>query len=208
MNRAANICLLFEATKGINGMLTVSELRSYASQIGHKGEEEAAVLSHRTPGGHGRGVKVKVRKVRTPFSVQNVSIHSTNPIIQNKTLTVKGEARGTKIYLLVVTFYNVDYSRERDGSHPLFVRPKLGEPFFMSPLSEGQNPVQVRCTCPWFRFAFAHWDKQSKALSGPAFAAYIRKTTTRPEVNPSHLPGICKHLISLFDKLHYDKVLY
>ena len=136
-----------------------------------------------------------------------VSILSTNATLQNKTLTIKAEARGTKLYPMVITFYNVDFSLDKDGSHPLHVRPKLGEPFFMSPVSEGVNPVQIRCACPRFRFAFAHWDKQAKALLGPAFPTYIRKTQTRPEINPQHIPGVCKHILAFFDRLNRDKIL-
>ncbi len=138
-----------------------------------------------------------------------VSIVSLIPVLHTKTLTVKAEARGTKVYPLVVTFYNVDYSLERDPEHPLVVRPRIGEPFFMRPASEVENPVQVRCQCPFFRFVWAEWDKKNKALSGPVFPAYIRKTSraARPEVNPTHVPGVCKHLIGIFNKLRAEKIL-
>jgi hypothetical protein len=136
-----------------------------------------------------------------------VSILSSNPLLQNKTLTIKAEARGMKVYPMVLVFYNVDYSLERDAAHPLSVRPRLGEPFFMAPVSEGTNPVQVRCQCPFFRFAWAHWNHESKALSGAPLPTYIRKTTTRPEVNASHTPGVCKHIIGFFTRLHSDRIL-
>lgn len=136
-----------------------------------------------------------------------VSILSTNPTLQNKTLTINAEARGEKIYQLVLVFYNVQYSLERDGLHPLTVRSRLGDIFYMQPVSESINPIQVRCNCPYYRFAWAHWNRQEKALSGPAFPTYIRKTATRPEVNSSHLPGVCKHLLSLFERLRKDKIL-
>ena len=178
MSRASHILSLFEVVKKGKPMLTISELRNFASQIDKKQGEP-----------------------------RPVSIISTNPILANKTLTIKAEARGTKVYTLVMVFYNVDYDLTGDAEHPLRVRPKFGEPFFMKPASESINPVQVRCSCPFFRFAWSYWDKQEKALSGPAFAAYIRKTTTRPEVNSQHLPGICKHLIGLAARLGKDKIL-
>ena len=177
MSRSLHILSLFEVIKG-KSMLTVGQLRNYASQIDKKQGEP-----------------------------RPVSVLGTNPILQNKTLTIRAEARGTKIYPLVVTFYNVDYSLEKDSNHPLVVRPKFGEPFFMQSASEGSNPVQVRCACPFFKFAWAHWDKQEKALSGAPFPTYVRKTKTRPEINPGHLPGVCKHLIGLFDRLRRDKIL-
>lgn len=136
-----------------------------------------------------------------------VSVLSSNPILQNKTLTIKAEARGTKVYPMVLVFYNVDYSLEKDGSHSLSVRPRLGEPFFMAPISEGVNPIQVRCGCPFFKFAWAHWNHASKALSGAPLPTYTRKTTTRPEVNVLHAPGVCKHIIGFFNRLHSDRIL-
>lgn len=138
-----------------------------------------------------------------------VSILSKVPVLFTKIFTIKAEARGTKIYPLVMTFYNVDYSLERDKQHPFLVRPRVGEPFFMQPLSETQNPVQLRCQCPFFRFAWAEGDKESKALSGPTFPAYIQKTARapRPSVNPQQLPGICKHLVGLITKLESDRLL-
>lgn len=136
-----------------------------------------------------------------------VSILSTNPILHNKTLTIKAQAQGTKLYPMVLTLYNVDYSIEKDGLHPLLVRPRFGESFYMSPASESENPVQVRCQCPFFRFAWAQWNLQEKALTGPAFTQYVRKTQTRAEVNPNHIPGVCKHLLGFFDRLNRDRIL-
>lgn len=135
-----------------------------------------------------------------------VNVLRTTPLMGNKTLTVKAEAMGTKLYPLTATFYNVDYSWEKDGEHPLTVRPELGKTGYMKPI-DNTNPVQLRCQCPDFRHTYAHWDKQERALSGPSFPAYQRKTTWMPERNPQHKPGVCKHLIGLFERLRRDKVL-
>ena len=136
-----------------------------------------------------------------------VSIFSTNSIIKNKTITIKGEARGTKSYPITIVFFNADYSLEPDSTHPLTVRTKMGEKAYMTPLSETTNPVQVRCGCPSYAMRFAHWNKENKALTGAPFPTYIRKTVTRPEINSSHSPGICKHIIAFLDKLRGDKIL-
>ena len=148
MNRSHHIYSLIEkGWKGVQTvMLTISQLRQYASQLGRKSGE-----------------------------LRPVSILSTNPIIQNKTLTIKAEARGTKVYPVTLVFFNVDYSLTPDPTHPLFVHTKIGEKAYMSPLSETDNPTQVRCPCKNFEFAFSHWNKQQKALSGPAFPTYTRK---------------------------------
>ena len=136
-----------------------------------------------------------------------VSILKTTPLVGNKTLSVKGEARGEKGYPVTATFYNVDYSMEKDEAHPLTVRAEKGHQAYMEQIVESQHPVQVRCQCPDYRHTYAHWNKQQKALSGRAFPSYERKTTWMPERNPKHQPGICKHLIGLFERLRRDKII-
>ena len=138
---------------------------------------------------------------------REVNIIRTTPLMGNKTLTVKAEALGKKLYPLTITFYNVDYSWEKDGEHPLMVRPELGKTAYMSPVSESGNPVQLRCQCPDFRHTYAHWDRKEKALSGSPFPFYQRKTENRPERNPQHRPGVCKHLVGLFERLRRDRIL-
>lgn len=142
-------------------------------------------------------------------SPRPVAIISKVPVLHTKTLTIKAESQGTKIYPLVMIFYNVDFSLEKDKSHPLLVRPLLGDSFFMQILSKSNNPVQLRCQCPFFRFAWSEENKATKALSGPVFSAYIQKTSRapRPSVNPQHLPGVCKHLVGLINKLESTGML-
>jgi hypothetical protein len=55
----------------------------------------------------------------------------------------------------------------------------------------------VRCSCPDFYFTWSYWNFKNKALFGNLPKKYVRKTTTRPERNPKHVPGICKHIFQL-----------
>lgn len=64
-----------------------------------------------------------------------------------------------------------------------------------------KDDVQIRCTCPSFRFSYAYQDKQQKALFGRNFPPYHRKTKNRPPRNPRNLPGICKHIIVAMENL-------
>ena len=48
-----------------------------------------------------------------------VAIKKVTPLAGNKTLTVSAEARGSSLYPMTITFYNVDYSTEKDSDHPL-----------------------------------------------------------------------------------------
>lgn len=57
-----------------------------------------------------------------------------------------------------------------------------------------RQPVKVRCSCRDFYFRFAVWNHKAGVLFGRIPPKYKRKTTTRPEVNPQHIPGICKHI--------------
>lgn len=136
-----------------------------------------------------------------------VAIKKVTPLAGNKTLTVTGEARGTKLYPVSITFYNVDFATARDKAHPLTAEVGEGETFFMEQVSEDEHPVQIRCQCPDFYFTWAHYDRKNKALSGPDFPKYQRKTSHYPERNEKHVPGLCKHLVGLLERLEKDRIL-
>lgn len=68
-----------------------------------------------------------------------------------------------------------------------------------------KNKVTVRCGCDDYYYKYWFWNKKAKAHEGSSFAPYTRKTPPppegRPEVNPSHTPGLCKHLIFTMNEL-------
>jgi hypothetical protein len=137
-----------------------------------------------------------------------IAIIRTTPLIGNKSFTVKAEARGTKLYSVTITFYNVDYSLERDPEHPLTVIAEVGHRAYMEPITMGGHPAQIRCSCEDFKFSYATWNRKEKSLSGRAFPSYERKTDTRPERNVQQIPGMCKHVLSLIDRLRKDRILF
>ena len=55
----------------------------------------------------------------------------------------------------------------------------------------------TKCSCPDFKFRWEYADKKVKALFGNLSKKYIRKTKTRPPVNPEQIPGMCKHVWQL-----------
>lgn len=67
--------------------------------------------------------------------------------------------------------------------------------------------VRVRCSCPDFFFCYAFYNKMHKALAGGVLRNYTRKTTTRPERNSIHTPGVCKHLIRQFITMRNSKLV-
>jgi len=153
-------------------------------------------------------LKSKTKKLREHMNEPRpVKILKVTPLVGNQTVSIKAEAHGTKSYPMTVTFYGVEFQREKDPKHPLAVTPEVNERFYMEQASERDHPVQVRCQCPDFRFTWAWWDKNEKALSGRNFAKYTRKTKHMPERNPKHVPGLCKHLVGLTERLRKDRLL-
>lgn len=69
-----------------------------------------------------------------------------------------------------------------------------------------KTDVKVRCSCMDFRFRFSDVNADKDGLYGKRFPPYIRKTDTRPPVNPSSAPGLCKHLYKFFDVLEKEEV--
>ena len=78
----------------------------------------------------------------------------------------------------------------------------------MSPSAVGDfHPVSVNCDCQEFRFSWAEYNKKQKALIGGKVKPYTRKTTTRPDRNPLHTPGVCKHIFALLKALESEGLL-
>lgn len=135
---------------------------------------------------------------------RRVGILSTNPIFKNKSLIIKAQASGTKLYQLTLILHGLDYSDDRTpGSIPVH---HVGDVKYMKPFSSSGR-VQCRCSCDDFYYTYWYYDKQNKALVGPAMKPYIRKTTNRPERNPAHVPGMCKHLRTLVKKLSKEGII-
>lgn len=75
-----------------------------------------------------------------------------------------------------------------------------GKEFTMDPLKLNTTNVGVYCDCEDYMMRFAAFNIQNKCHLGPPPPPYTRKTTTRPEANPSHVPGMCKHLLKVVDE--------
>lgn len=113
---------------------------------------------------------------------------------------VKSVKKRNEGYTVWLQFYNVVY-----GDHPLsstsikLIDKDTGEPLYFERLSltnvGKKNYIRVRCACQDFRFRFAWEDRANQALYGGVPKSYQRVPgSTRPPVNPEHLPGICKHI--------------
>ena len=144
-----------------------------------------------------------------PNEAGKINIIDMNPLLSNKTLTIRGQARGSngENYNLNLIFYGVEYSLTQTSTHVLNVRTRTDQIFYAKQLREDKHHVQIRCNCKDHYFMWHWWNKQNKILLGKLPPKYIRKTTTYPERNPQKIPGVCKHLIALFNRLKKDKIL-
>lgn len=140
-------------------------------------------------------------------TARTVKIVSVTPIQRTKSLIVKAEAYGSSLYAVTLVLYDLAYQPTADKEHPIRTVDKLGNEAYIQQLKFSNARVQVRCTCMDFRMTWAYYNKENKALSGPAFPKYVRKTTTRPERNPEHTPGLCKHVKTLVERLIQDRII-
>jgi hypothetical protein len=99
-----------------------------------------------------------------------------------------------------VTYDCVTHNKDSKGHYNtaiIFYKVEEGE---LPTLDE--NPVRVSCSCKAYYFYFSYWNKVAGVHARRPLRAYVRKTETRPEVNPEHLPGACKHILALANYLN------
>lgn len=82
-----------------------------------------------------------------------------------------------------------------------------GKKYYVRPIDLHNHNVKVRCNCLDFYHRFAHYNHGDRSIVGRAPVPYQRKTTTRPEVNPDHVPGMCKHLIKVVQTLQTQGII-
>ena len=131
-------------------------------------------------------------------AVQNIQYI---PYIGTKMLHVKSStSSNSHQYQQVIQFNNVVFEGEDTGENATFTATD-GTETHVQPLDLNQLNVRVRCNCLDFYHRFANWNAQDKSLVGRSPNLYIRKTSTRPPVNPLRLPGMCKHLLRVVQEL-------
>jgi len=103
-------------------------------------------------------------------------------------------------YTLSMVLQNIKFADTRTANCPIKIS-SSGKSIYCSQISMNTGTAQVRCTCQDFYFTWSHWNNKNKVLTGPSMPKYNRKTTNWPERNSAHVPGMCKHLIELTQKL-------
>lgn len=122
------------------------------------------------------------------------------PYIGMKMLHVKSLAASNgNQYQQALQFMRVNFESEDTDTNATF-QASDGEDYHIQPLNLSGHNVKVRCNCLDFHYRFANYNAQDKSLVGKPPPLYQKKTN-RPPVNPSQVPGMCKHLLKLVEML-------
>lgn len=103
-------------------------------------------------------------------------------------------------YQQAIQFLRVKFDPSKNDTNVEFTASD-GKTYYIQPINLTNHDVKVRCNCLDFYHRFAHYNHNDRSIVGRAPIPYRRKTTTRPEVNPDHVPGMCKHLIKVVETL-------
>jgi hypothetical protein len=127
------------------------------------------------------------------------------PAVGNGVLIVKADTRtNDKRYETTIQFENVVYVKpDRPYAVPLVVG---NDEFHIMPIRTMKQHVKVHCTCMDFYWRFAMYNDKDDSLLGKPPAPYVKKTDREPQ-NPKQVPGVCKHITALADKLRLERVL-
>lgn len=123
-------------------------------------------------------------------------------IPQKGKLLAKGTVRGSqnKDYEIIVQFDKVKYNPPESEDKVTFVANE--QTFVISPIALQTTNCKVRCTCLDFRFRFAIHNAGDGSLYGPKPPVYHPKPgSNRGPANPTHTPGVCKHIMTFVDEL-------
>lgn len=80
------------------------------------------------------------------------------------------------------------------------------KPFYVRPVNEENTDIMVSCNCQDYLMRFANINAENNCHIGELPPPYT-KTTNRPPVNPSRVPGMCKHIIKVVDYLNATGLL-
>jgi len=138
-------------------------------------------------------------------ATQTIRIVEMNwtPFIGMRTLMIRSRANnfagGGKEYKTIAVFKNVLYQQGPGDGIVEFVA-NDGLHYYVNPISKSQNDVLVRCQCKDLFWRFQHEDFTTKCLQGSDRKPY-QPISNRGPVNPTHVPGCCKHLIRTMEAL-------
>lgn len=181
--------------KGINGTDTPEPIyidESYSDKI-LLNETEYGVLLGNTLSNfvsNRKASSARVQVVRTIFI----------PSFDNESLEIRATTNTEqRRYRTAIMFDEVEYLDEPDPAAATVIGSDSRK-YYLNKIPLNQVDVKVKCSCPDFYYRFAVWNHRDDSLIGEPPPPYIKKTN-RPPVNPNRVPGACKHIIKLTDKL-------
>lgn len=139
---------------------------------------------------------------RRQHSTDTTAVVNIEMIPQKGNLLIKGQVRGSqnKIYDIIVQFQQVKYNPPAEQDKVSFVSNE--QTYTIAPIALQQNNCKVRCNCLDFRFRFAIHNFSDGSLYGNRPPAYHPKPgSNRGAANPSHTPGVCKHIMTFVEEL-------
>lgn len=122
---------------------------------------------------------------------------------------IKVEAKvqsGPTTYDSTILFFDVIFEDQDRPDNITFTGSDKQE-YHVSPILLSRNNAEVRCTCLDFYFTFSAWNKNDRSLYGDPAEPYVRKTVDRAERNPTHMSGMCKHLLRLMQELRNERLV-
>jgi hypothetical protein len=127
------------------------------------------------------------------------------PAPNSDELQIEGEARTkSNSYQTRIIFENVIFKPDVDRE-TVSVMGTDGEEYHFNRINSGRSDVKVSCTCLDFYYRFAAFNHRDNALAAEPPKPYSKKTDRAP-VNPSEVPGVCKHLIRLVEELEKNNI--
>ncbi|MGZ5486719.1 MAG: hypothetical protein ACXWFB_12570 [Nitrososphaeraceae archaeon] len=152
------------------------------------------------------------RNIEVGFPDTKKRQHATNevqvtnlqytPIPQSNFLRINSNSRSTNnnTHQQIIDLRTIQFDKI-DNEQNVSFEARNGTKYFVHPVELSATTVGVFCDCEDYMMRFANFNIQNNCHVGPTPRPYTRKTDNRPPVNPSKVPGMCKHLIKLADQL-------
>lgn len=129
------------------------------------------------------------------------------PNVPDGELTINtrtSSSRSGNIHVQRIILYKVQFAQPGEGNATQLPDSEVA----IQPVKLNAETARVACDCMDFRFRFATNNDRDDSLAGNAPPAYQRVPgSNRPEANPSHLPGMCKHIMRVVQDLKQKRIV-
>ena len=139
--------------------------------------------------------------------VNVISVKFTPSYNRNTLLCVARtqSSNSTNKYITKIELQNVVFVDENsESTTKLELTGSDNRKFFIEPQSRFKCNVRLNCNCLDFYQRMASYNKSNKVLVGRKVPTHYQSPTTpenKEKGNPNNSPGMCKHLIALYDNL-------